>query len=356
MPTAVDMSANTRLHVDELILDYLCWFCIESVLSERKLRQEGKVGKREWADASKSAEMGLKLVNSFYQTFTRAHPNNTLPDSINMRLRLCRFTALFLRRLDIASPTFAPNATRGAARTQAWLSRRRIPHVFTGINSAAQASFDVPKTPFSEDKMHENQEEMLHQMGYYTLPAPDRSMWGHAALKDALKEFMILSTWNSANFAEVSRLWMENAANFMLQAVLEAYRCHGASDLDAANECFAWGLTEMDASTEDIEEVVINEMFAGDSGEISVEFEGIRKEVLEGIIPPAGASLEAHFDKLAEENPWSKFEETTVNGYLAAVLSQQTKPVLNQLENGKLSGFNDVDIEGILAEAGVSIS
>lgn len=66
MPTAVNMSDPTRLHVDELILDYLLWFCIESLLSERKLRQEGKVGKMEWADASKSADMGLKLVNCLW--------------------------------------------------------------------------------------------------------------------------------------------------------------------------------------------------------------------------------------------------------------------------------------------------
>lgn len=144
----------------------------------------------------------------------------------------------------------------------------------------------MPKTPFSEEKLHKNQEEMLRQMGYYTLPAPDRSMWGHAALKDALKEFMILSTWTSANFAEVSRLWTENAANFMLQAVLEAYRCHGASDLDAVNECFSWGRTEIDATTEDIEEVAINEMFAGDAGEISAEFDGVKKEILVGVCLP----------------------------------------------------------------------
>lgn len=63
MPTATNIPDATRLHVDELILDYLLWFCVESLLSERKLRQEGKVGKREWDDASKSADMGLRLVN-----------------------------------------------------------------------------------------------------------------------------------------------------------------------------------------------------------------------------------------------------------------------------------------------------
>lgn len=68
MPAATNMPATTRLHVDELILDYLLWFCIESLLAERKLRQEGKVGKMEWTDASKSADMGLKLVNCLWSS------------------------------------------------------------------------------------------------------------------------------------------------------------------------------------------------------------------------------------------------------------------------------------------------
>lgn len=72
----------------------------------------------------------------------------------------------------------------------------------------------------------------------------------------------------------------------MLQAVLEAYRCHGASGLDAVNTCFSWGRTEIDPTTEDIEEVTINEMFSGDAGEISTEFEGIKKEILVGVCLP----------------------------------------------------------------------
>lgn len=63
MPTATTIPDTTQLHVDELILDYLLWFCVESLLSERKLRQEDRVGKREWDDASKSVDMGLRLVN-----------------------------------------------------------------------------------------------------------------------------------------------------------------------------------------------------------------------------------------------------------------------------------------------------
>ena len=54
---------TTRLHVDELILDYLLWFCTSSLLKERRLRLDDQVGKREWTDAAKSADMGMRLVN-----------------------------------------------------------------------------------------------------------------------------------------------------------------------------------------------------------------------------------------------------------------------------------------------------
>lgn len=88
------------------------------------------------------------------------------------------------------------------------------------------------------------------------------------------------------------------------------------------------------------------------------------------ILPPSGVSLEAHFAQLAELNPWSKFEERVAVGYLSAVVSTQSQPVLTQvraplshphlfrtnttqLENGKLNGFHDIDIQHLLAMAGV---
>lgn len=49
------------------------------------------------------------------------------------------------------------------------------------------------------------------------------------------------------------------------------------------------------------------------------------------ILPPPDKSLEAHFAQLAELNPWSKFEERVVVGYLSAVASTQSQPVLTQV-------------------------
>jgi len=52
---------SIRLHVDEIILDYLLWYCTSSLLSARQLRNEHK---SEYAEAMRNGDTGIKLVNS----------------------------------------------------------------------------------------------------------------------------------------------------------------------------------------------------------------------------------------------------------------------------------------------------
>lgn len=186
-----------------------------------------------------------------------------------------------------------------SARTQIWLSRRGISNVLSEpdpgrANNIEHTEF-TSATPFPESHLDLNKLEMCREMGFAAIPTPQQTFWGKDALKSVLKEFMVLSAWTSANHAEVSALWMQTAANFMLQAVLEAYRCNGASGLNALNECFAWGLVPDDPysrlnepTNEDLEEIVINEMFAGDGGRVNLEFEAIKNEVLADVMifPP----------------------------------------------------------------------
>ncbi|PWW80650.1 hypothetical protein C7212DRAFT_341340 [Tuber magnatum] len=302
---------TTRLHVDELILDYLQWFCISSLLKERRLRLDGNVGKREWTDATKSADMGMRLVNSFSQTFKRLHPNAVLPDSIALRQRICRFTTVLLRRLDATSPTFT-RASQSSPRTRAWLSRRRASNVIEDLTSSSPPSSapiacEFSQTPFSPLVLRRNTEEMHRQMGFSGLPAAHQVYWGNVSLRDGLREFMILSGWTCAFNDEISTLWMETATNYMVQAVLEAYRCEGAKGINALNECFSWGPTANGQDGLDDDETVVNEMFGGDGGSVGVLFEKMKTEAL------------------------------------------------LELENGKLSGFEDEDISTLLANVGALV-
>ncbi len=66
MPAAMVSAADASRHqVDELILDYLLWYCTSAMLTERRLRADGRATKTECAEASQSADMGLRLANSF---------------------------------------------------------------------------------------------------------------------------------------------------------------------------------------------------------------------------------------------------------------------------------------------------
>jgi hypothetical protein len=149
-------------------------------------------------------------------------------------------------------------------------------------------------------------------------------------------------------------MWMANATDLMLHATLESYLCHSCPDISGVDESFSYGLTEVTSlSGIPVEEVIVNEMFAGNAGEIAMEFEDIRDEGLAELVPPSGVSLAAHFENLARENPWREAEERVVN-YLSAGFKSQPRPVLAQLEKGELEGFDAGEIQGVLARAGVA--
>ncbi|KAF8537094.1 hypothetical protein BDD12DRAFT_848281 [Trichophaea hybrida] len=340
MPSALE-TPSTRLHVDELILDYLLWYCTSSLLSERLLRADGDT-KHQYAEASRNSDMGMKLVNSFYQTFQRLHPHSPLPEPISLRLRICRFAAMLLRRVDVTAPDFAPNSNACRGRALGWLKRR-------GLSSVLPENYNEfarPSTPFSADLLQKNAEALLESLGHN----PD-SFYGSATLRDAFWAFLLITAHISAKQAEVTDAWISNAVDFMMQAALEAYRCHGCAGIDALNECFAVGPTALGDMSD--EEIMVNEIFGGDDGEVGRVFESLKAEGLEEMRPPQGVTLEAHFEALAKECPWKGFEERIFN-YIVASSKSQARPTLAQLEQGRLEGYDSREIQAVLRNAGVS--
>ena len=70
--------------------------------------------------------------------------------------------------------------------------------------------------------------------------------------------------------------------------------------------------------------------------------------------PPAGTSLEDYFDQLAQRRyMWTEFAAIMVN-YLSAAAKGQPRPVLAQLEQGRLDGFDPQDVAAVLRGAGVA--
>jgi hypothetical protein len=144
-----------------------------------------------------------------------------------------------------------------------------------------KSSFAEPATPFSPSLVQKNAETWIDSLGY----SPG-SLYGSATLCDALWEFLVMTAHLVARNGEATDAWMVNAVDFMILAVLEAYRCHGCIGVDAANDCFAVGITPVrDLADQTNEEVAVNDLFAGADGAVGKEFESQRKDGLQEVSP-----------------------------------------------------------------------
>ena len=158
----------------------------------------------------------------------------------------------------------------------------------------------------------------------------------------------------------------------MAHAFIEDYLCHGVTPLQALSENFAWGVvpvTDCGEEEDTMEEIIINEMFGADGGEVSVGWEKLRKQILEELIPPQGGpGLEQHLstnflvkpdnDSEDEGNisligTFSLFEKRLVDGMILALVRAVQKPVLAQLEQGRLEGLEPGEVEALRARAGI---
>ncbi|KAF8424093.1 hypothetical protein EV426DRAFT_102487 [Tirmania nivea] len=363
------------------------------------------------AEIAQKADRSLLLVNSFLQTYQQLHPGGvrSLHRDIRFRLILCRFVSLLLRRIDPAS-SFArkPQTTilrlrkQRNMRLRRYLRCRGVTHVFSDTDSLGQ--FLLGEHKLSPERLllyciqrfgpdddgdddvdegdgYDQEEQQGHITRSSTISAS--SICGTASLSDALPLFMLLSAWTSTVVlgSPVSTLWMRIAASLMAHAFAEDYLCHGVPPLQALRENFAWGVVPLDGDEkgeipDTMEDIVVNEMFGADRGGVSKSWEDVKKEVLKEIVPPKGVGLERHLvgEVLAKRNTknsdkedsngsgsddtrlvgsFRDLEKNLVEGLVMAMVRAVTKPVLTQLEQGKLDGMEDADIEGLLARAGV---
>ena len=274
MPCAIE-PPSINLHVDELILDYLLWNSTNSLLIERRQRLDPitTATQQSLSAVAQDADSALKLANQFHALFRRQHPNSSLPAPIALRLRIARFTAMFLRRLDLTAPAFETARDARRLRAEGWLRRRLDVSV---VPSAKAGAFAAPHTPYAAAALTENAKALLKELGH----APN-ALYGSATLADAMWEFLLMSTTLSTYFEEVSNTWMDVLGDFMQQAALEEYRVHGAMETAGLDVSFSVGLTPMESvESETIEELVVNELFAGDGGEVGRVFEEIRVATL----------------------------------------------------------------------------
>ena len=325
------------------------------------------------------------MYDAFLSIFKARHPDYEPDQDLSLRILLLKLTTLFTQRLTRNPTTPTRDALQSLrkqnqTRAQSWIETEdRLPS--TGFN------FQLLEEDLllSQQELERNRAHVLHELG---IPAEDEgyedAFYGTSScvsLLDILPLFMQVSAArNGMSGSNLTDFWMQMACGFMLQACLEQYLVFGSRGTDAVDEAFAWGYKDDHSNDMEIEGggeertssvKEINEMFEDEDYATEVEgWSSIKTRHLERLLPfltEVGSGIisegkteadksdtVAHFEALAAKFPVSSFEVLLLK-FLDALFKSISKPVLVQLENGKLDNMTEEETRDFLVECGIDL-
>lgn len=251
-------------------------------------------------DNSAEPSLTISMVDSFLRSFQFRHPSACVAKSLKLRLKLLRLTCLFTFRLGRCESTPSREELKELRRanrkraekfnssssTMSLGGKRKRKRDSSSVTAFTTASIlahtnnagSVQGLPFAEETLQQNRELALKILLTSTSSSasipPTSSSSPPSSLSSSLSSPSYLSTATSlkpfygtpdsvslldllpffvstsaarANLGHeaeefvVQPRWMELAAEWMLQAVLEQYRIFGAEGADVIEEAFAWG-------------------------------------------------------------------------------------------------------------------
>ncbi|KAI9787744.1 MAG: hypothetical protein M1839_000276 [Geoglossum umbratile] len=387
-PEGKRANRETQAEVDIMILDYLLYMAAKQTIGGRKAERSGVAncgssrgnGSGEFG-ASSPADVSMTMVDSFLPLFKANHPSQPIPELVQSRLHLLKFTTLFVHRLQ-RTPTTPPLPsltqlrTKNHLRAAAWLSHHppiaSTDPFFTPFTTTSPQN-NLPLPPAT---LHQNRQ---HVLTYHHPSQPYSPHYGtpsSLSLRDTLPQFMELSAYITSTYksGRVNETWEKMAAEYMLQAALEAYLVYGEQGDGPLRECFAWGFDESDE-----EGVLVNAMFWDEEEEVMQKWMGIRGEHLRAvrpplpsittkppffillnltappaqlIPPPTASTIQSHLESVAARFPLFRFEGKLLD-FLWALTRHDTVPTLVQLESGVLDGFSREETEALSLKVGI---
>lgn len=356
----------TSLEVDHMVLDYTAYNTIIACLASRNLEQQSR--------SSKSLSASLSMSNAFLPIFKARHSSYKADPELKFRIKLLKLVTLFTQRLTYNPTTPSEpslESLRGSNLHRAW-------NWIGDPSNAPSSSFSGQglddQLPIPAEGLERNRGLVLQELN---IPAEDEEnenpFYGTSScvsLLDILPLFIEVSAArNAMNASNLSERWMDLASEFMLQACLEQYLVVGARGTDVIDEAFAWGY-ESDPQADVQHSIDINDMFEDE--EYATEVDGwshIKRFYLEQLCLPkesltANGSSEngdiagrivAHLEIVAAKFPIATFE-ASILAFLDALSKTTPKPLLVQLESGKMDGMNEQETQDFLTDCGVNMA
>ncbi|GAM87504.1 hypothetical protein ANO11243_055290 [Dothideomycetidae sp. 11243] len=304
---------DLQLDVDIMMIDYLIHSALRRVIKESK--QSGQ--------QSESTDNALHMVEDCLVLFNAHHPVPPDMPNTEFRLEVLQFATLFGRRKR--KTTSSPSTSRlrdlraeNAERSQKWTA------------SHPQSDTKVRSDTLAEPLFSEEQPVML---------------------LDLLPLFMSISAMRADG--NPSSYWMNLAAEFMLQAVLEALAfVQNTSDADdklgsIIREAFSWGRSENFQDPRD------DLFWDFDNGIELKEWITVRSEYLSETTPKSGMDLIKHLNSVKQNYPLQDFE-TIMLKYITTLSTSVEQPLLVQLQGTQVNGLTKRETLKLKLRCGLS--
>ncbi|KAI9844489.1 MAG: hypothetical protein M1837_005572 [Sclerophora amabilis] len=344
---------DVQLDVDEMIMDYLLYVTIKTLLEEFSMRLSKD---EELPPLPSGSDLTLQMVDSFLHGFKVNHSSNQISSTVKFRLHLLQFTTILTRRLYISTSTPPLTSLMDLRRLQnehasAWLVDETARNDVFNPSCMTAFSDSAPLSPCLL-KINRNQALTSHH-----LPSAKDEFYGletSTSLLDTLPAFMALSSAGVKTTAgwSITTAWMDLAAEYALQAAVEQYLVYGAHGPQALRNAFAWGYDERSQAREGSEEREIHDFFQSGGEETIQQWRAIRDEHLNRVIPDGGDDLHQHLKHVSQRFPLHEFEAKLLE-FLKGLTTIHPKPILIQLESGKLDEMTTEETEAFKALVGL---
>lgn len=338
-----------QIEIDEWILDYLTFSAIKALLGDHKGSEDGTGDK---SNKQERASLCLQLVDSFFTTFCTMHPDHHSSLDSQFRLRLLKFTVMFTKR-SAPAETIPPGPVLQNLR-----HRRQEQAVSFRSGDNDFAALDFPD--LTEYLAPVNVMEVKKEQTDHECTAGNNMSETHDHLKPAISLLDTIPLFMAVSAAQISMqegtitdTWMRLAAGYMAQAVAEQYLIYDSQRQEVLQEAFSWGFDPECSAKEGTDEFHINAMFWGVDTVVD-GWDRIRDEHMQALIPSTGADLRLHLESLmATDLSIAEFERRLID-FLDKVLMGQSKPLLLQIESGKVDGLLRKEITELFDTIGIT--